>query len=196
MAQPKLAILVLGGAGFQNCTVVKELSKNKDFSIRLMSRDVNSKECQELSAIPGVTLIEGNCYDDDTLISAFHGVNACYVNTNGFAIGEKAEIYWGIRIYEIAYWVGVKHFIYSSLPYVSKKAGFNSKYRVPFVDAKGKVVGVYQCLISFFGNSVPANSPFVLRLSQISAYRRHEVECRRERPVYRLTSGVSVGSSC
>ncbi|KAL6900553.1 hypothetical protein GGI43DRAFT_405717 [Trichoderma evansii] len=133
-------ILILGGAGAQNSAVARELAKNESFSVKLLSRNIKSEECVSLSAIPRISLVEGDCYDEDTLISAFEGVNAVFVNTNGFAIGEKAELFWGIRMYEIAYWAGVTHFVYSSLPYVSKKSGFNPKYRVPFADGKAKVV--------------------------------------------------------
>lgn len=139
----KTTILVLGGAGFQNTNVVKELAKNTSFSVKLMSRNINTPDCQALASQSGVTLIEGDCYNENDLVSAFTGIDACYVNTNGFAIGEKSEIYWGIRIYEIAYWAGVKHFVYSALPYVSKKSGFNPESRVPFTDAKGKVAGIF-----------------------------------------------------
>ncbi|KAL7941302.1 hypothetical protein V8C42DRAFT_360927 [Trichoderma barbatum] len=133
-------ILILGGAGAQNSAVARELAKNESFSVKILSRSAKSEENVSLVAIPRISVIEGDCYDEDTLISAFEGVHAVFVNTNGFAIGEKAEIFWGIRMYEIAYWFGVKHFIYSSLPFVSKKSGFNPKYRVPFVDGKAKVV--------------------------------------------------------
>lgn len=134
-------ILILGGAGVQNAAVARELVTNKSFSVKLLSRNIKSEECVSLSTIPRISLVQGDCYDEDTLISAFEGVDAVFVNTNGFAIGEKAELFWGIRMYEIAYWAGVKHFIYSSLPAVSKKSGYNPKYRVPFVDGKAKVVG-------------------------------------------------------
>ncbi|PNP47888.1 hypothetical protein TGAMA5MH_00940 [Trichoderma gamsii] len=133
-------ILILGGAGVQNAAVARELVTNKSFSVKLLSRNIKSEECVSLSTIPRISLVQGDCYDEDTLVSAFEGVDAVFVNTNGFAIGEKAEIFWGIRMYEIAYWAGVKHFIYSSLPAVSKKSGYNPKYRVPFVDGKAKVV--------------------------------------------------------
>ncbi|KAL6856375.1 NAD(P)-binding protein [Trichoderma novae-zelandiae] len=133
-------ILILGGAGAQNSAVARELAKNESFQVKILSRHAKSEENISLASIPRITMIDGNCYDEDTLVSAFEGVHAVFVNTNGFAIGEKAEIFWGIRMYEIAYWAGVKHFIYSSLPYVSKKSGFNPKYRVPFVDGKAKVV--------------------------------------------------------
>lgn len=134
-------ILILGGAGAQNSAVARELVKNESFSVRILSRNAKSEESVSLAAIPRITVVEADTYDEDNLISAFEGVHAVFVNTNGFAVGEKAEIFWGIRIYEIAYWAGVKHFIYSSLPFVSKKSGFNPKYRVPFVDGKAKVVG-------------------------------------------------------
>lgn len=134
-------ILILGGAGAQNSAVVHELSKNERFHTKVLSRDIKSDACLILSALPRVTLIQGDCYDEPTLLHAFQGINACFVNTNGFAIGEKSEIFWGIRMYEIAYGAGVDHFIYSSLPYVSKKSGFDPSYRVPFVDGKAKVTG-------------------------------------------------------
>ncbi|KAL6807054.1 hypothetical protein GGI42DRAFT_366752 [Trichoderma sp. SZMC 28013] len=140
MSPTTQTILVLGGAGAQNSAVIQQLVKNENFSVKLLSRDITSAACRELEALPNVTLVQGDCYDEDTLVSAFQGVDGCFVNTNGFAIGEKSEIFWGIRMYEIAYWAGVKHFVYSSLPYVSKKSGFNPKYRVPFVDGKAKVV--------------------------------------------------------
>lgn len=134
-------ILILGGAGAQNSAVARELAKNESFTVRLLSRNIKSEECVSLSTVPRISLVQGDCYDEDTLLSAFEGVYAVFVNTNGFAVGEKAELFWGIRMYEIAYWAGVTHFVYSSLPYVSKKSGFNPKYRVPFVDGKAKVVG-------------------------------------------------------
>ncbi|KAL6799348.1 hypothetical protein GGI42DRAFT_327435 [Trichoderma sp. SZMC 28013] len=133
-------ILILGGAGAQNSAVARELVKNESFSVRILSRNAKSEESVSLAAIPRITVVEGDTYDEDNLVAAFEGVYGVFVNTNGFAIGEKAEIFWGIRIYEIAYWAGVKHLVYSSLPFVSKKSGFNPKYRVPFVDGKAKVV--------------------------------------------------------
>lgn len=179
-------ILILGGAGAQNSAVARELVKNESFSVKLLSRNAESEESVSLAAIPRLSVIEGDCYDEDTLISAFEGVNAVFVNTNGFAIGEKAELFWGIRMYEIAYWAGVTHFIYSSLPYVSKKSGFNPKYRVPFVDGKAKVVGkklnhiCFSCL-----SKINTKLSSFLRLLEGSANRQGELECNRKRPLSR-----------
>lgn len=63
-----------------------------------------------------------------------------FANTNGFAIGEKNEIYWGIRMYELAREAGVTHFLYAGLEYASKLGNFDPKYRCGHLDGKGKVV--------------------------------------------------------
>ncbi|TVY86177.1 hypothetical protein LAWI1_G007195 [Lachnellula willkommii] len=51
------------------------------------------------------------------------GLELCFVNTNGFAVGEKNGGYWGVRMYELARLGGVRHFV----------------WRIPFVDGKGEV---------------------------------------------------------
>ncbi|CAG9978508.1 unnamed protein product [Clonostachys byssicola] len=138
MASP-LKILILGGAGAQNSYVARDLAR-AGHSVSILTRDPSSEQAKSLSKLQNIKVLEGDAYDEKTLIQGFKDIDAVFVNTNGFAIGEKSEIYWGIRIYELAYMSGVKHFIYSSLPYVSKKGGYDPKYRVPFVDGKAKVV--------------------------------------------------------
>jgi uncharacterized protein YbjT (DUF2867 family) len=138
-AAKKPIVLILGGAGAQNDVVTRLLSGAGTYTVHLQTRSANSPHAAELGGLPNVKLVEGDCYDEDTLKSALEGVDMCYVNTNGFAIGEKNEIYWSIRIFKIAQWAGVKHFIYSSLPYVSGNGNFDPKRRVPFVDGKAKV---------------------------------------------------------
>ncbi len=137
---PKPVLLFLGGAGAQNTAIVKEFSATNSYSILVLTRSVTAPQALEVAALSGVKLLEGSTYDEDDLARSFKGVDYVFVNTNGFATGESKEIYWGIRIYEHAVWAGVKHFIYSGLPYVSKNGGFDPKVRVPFVDGKGKVV--------------------------------------------------------
>lgn len=137
-----LHVLVLGGVGAQNSYVAQELAK-AGHKVRILSRDTEKEEPKKLAAISGIEVIKGDTYDEDALVSAFQDIQSVFVNTNGFAIGEKSEIYWSLRIYEIAYWAGVKHFIYSTLPYVSKKGSFDPKYRVPFVDGKAKFAGTW-----------------------------------------------------
>jgi hypothetical protein len=87
-----------------------------------------------------VTIFEGDSYLETDLRKAFEGVNYVFANTNGFAIGEKAEVYWGIRLYELAREFGVEHFLYAGLEYASRLGGFKAKYRCGHLDGKGKVV--------------------------------------------------------
>jgi hypothetical protein len=105
----------------------------------VLTRSAASAAAVELAALPGVTIIEGNAHDEATLYRVFTGVDYAWVNTNGFAIGEKNEIYWGIRMFEIARGCNVSHFQWASLPYVSKFGNFDPKYRTGHLDGKGKV---------------------------------------------------------
>lgn len=150
MSSPsKPTLLLLGGAGAQNSAVAKVFSAAGTYNVVVLTRSIQSAHASELAPLPNVKLIEGDCYDEATLASALKGVDLCFVNTNGFAVGEKNELYWGIRMYEIARWAGVKHFIYSGLPYVSKNGNFDPSRRVPFVDGKGKVARKFRVCIQW-----------------------------------------------
>jgi hypothetical protein len=105
-----------------------------------MSRNAASAESKQLASLSGVTIFEGDAYHEKSLRNAFEEVDYVFANTNGFAIGEKNEIYWGIRLYELAREFGVEHFLYAGLEYASKLGNFNPKYRTGHLDGKGKVV--------------------------------------------------------
>ncbi|RDW69534.1 hypothetical protein BP6252_08554 [Coleophoma cylindrospora] len=139
MASHKQTVLAIGGTGAQGVPVVKALTADAKYNVHVLTRTANSSAAQELAALPGVTIIEGNPYDEETLARVFQGIDLAFVNINGFAIGEKAEVYWGIRIYEIAHWAGVQHFVWASIPYVSKLGGFDPQFRTGHMDGKGKV---------------------------------------------------------
>lgn len=64
-----------------------------------------------------------------------------FANTNGFAIGEKAGVYWGIRTYELAAQNGLEQFVWAGLDYGSKQGAFAPKYRCGHLDGKNKVTG-------------------------------------------------------
>ncbi|KAK2684999.1 hypothetical protein QWA68_016334 [Fusarium oxysporum] len=139
MSGSKKTVLMIGGTGAQGAAVVKALSDDSAYEIRVLTRSAASPAAAELAALPDVTIMEGNPYEEATLQHAFDAVELAWVNTNGFAIGEKNEIYWGIRMYEIARSSGVSHFQWASLPYVSKLGDFDPKYRTGHMDGKGKV---------------------------------------------------------
>lgn len=63
----------------------------------------------------------GSVTDLTSVMAALDGVYGAWINTDGFTIGQQKEIYAGIKIYEIAKRTpSLRHYIWSSLPYVSK----------------------------------------------------------------------------
>jgi hypothetical protein len=88
-----------------------------------------------------VTPFQGNPYDEADLQKAYRGVQLAFANTNGFAIGDKAEVYWGICMYELAAQNGLEHFVWAGVDYGSKQGGFAPKYRCGHLDGKNKVTG-------------------------------------------------------
>jgi NAD(P)-dependent dehydrogenase (short-subunit alcohol dehydrogenase family) len=136
------SVLFIGGTGAQGSAVVKALAEDPKFILKVLTRNANAPAAQRLLNLSdNISLIEGDCFDEGDLRKAFADIDSCYVNIQGFATGEKSEIYWGIRTYEIAFWAGVQHFVWSGLDYCSKKAGFDPKYKCHHYDAKGKVQG-------------------------------------------------------
>jgi hypothetical protein len=107
--------------------------------VKVLTRSPTSPSVLALSALPNITIIPGDGYNEATLHSAFQNIDIAFVNLNGFAIGEKAELYWGIRIFEIAREKGVKHFIWASLDSSYKISGYQPRFRTGHFDGKAKV---------------------------------------------------------
>ncbi|KAM3077067.1 hypothetical protein ACMFMG_003463 [Clarireedia jacksonii] len=139
MSSSKPLVLVIGGTGVQGIPVVKALTHDGAYDVRLITRNANSVHAKELGAIPGVTIVEGDIYSEKDLAKAFEGCTHAFINTNGGALGEKAEIYWGIRYYELARTHHLTHFLYSSLEYSLQLSSYSPLYRDGHMDAKAKV---------------------------------------------------------
>ncbi|USP74818.1 uncharacterized protein yc1106_02092 [Curvularia clavata] len=132
-------ILVIGGTGAQGVPVVKALSSSNRYTVRVLTRSANSTRAKELSALPNVALMEGSQDQQKDLHRAFSGVYGAWVNMDGFTLGEKSELFYGIRAYEIARHHGVKHFVWANTDYAVKKAGWDEKYHWGHNDAKGRI---------------------------------------------------------
>ncbi|KAK0101951.1 hypothetical protein ONS95_001240 [Cadophora gregata] len=139
MSSSKETILVIGGTGAQGAAVVKELSLSNNYTINILTRTTTSPPALSLSSLPNVHLIPGSPLNEPDLHSALAGTSIVFVNVNGFAIGEKAEIYWGIRIFEIAAEKGVRHFIWGSLDSSYQISGYEARFRTGHFDGKAKV---------------------------------------------------------
>ncbi|KAH7312884.1 hypothetical protein BKA65DRAFT_573767 [Rhexocercosporidium sp. MPI-PUGE-AT-0058] len=139
MSSPKQRVLVLGGTGAQGAPVVKELTRDSKYVVHVLTRSTTSPSALELASLPNVTLITGSSLNEADLHSVFTGIDVAFVNINGFAIGEKAEVYWGIRTFEIAREKGVKHFIWGCLDSSYKISGYQPRFRTGHFDGKTKV---------------------------------------------------------
>lgn len=92
------------------------MSRRSEYSaIRVLTRDSTSTNSKFLASLPKVSLYIGPTDDEETLRGAFAGIDLAFVNANSFILGVKGEIYWGIRIFELAVQAGVQHFVWSSL---------------------------------------------------------------------------------
>ena len=132
-------IFVIGGTGAQGLPVIGGLVADKKYSVRALSRDPASRRANALLALGNVSILEGTFADEATLREGFRECDAAYVNIDGFNTGEKTEIYWAIRSYEIAIEEGIRFFVYGNLDYALKKSGYDSKFRTGHYDGKGRI---------------------------------------------------------
>lgn len=135
-------IAVIGGTGAQGIPVVRDLVRSNNYTVRALTRDPNSARFKEIAAYgpPGsVEPVVGSFASEANLRELFRGAWGAFVNIDGFNCGEKTEIYWSIRAYELAIEAGVKLYVYSSLLYAYKAGGFDPKFRGGHYDAKGRV---------------------------------------------------------
>ncbi|KAJ7597920.1 NAD(P)-binding protein [Mycena floridula] len=138
-------ILVIGATGAQGMAVIDGLLASKDgepspYRVRALTRDISGSRAKEL-AVKGVECVQGSFEDFAAVARAFDGVYGAYVNTDTFTVGGAREMYAGVKIFEIAKRTpSVRHYVWSSLSYIPKtKAGYNPKYQVEHLNAKGRV---------------------------------------------------------
>jgi NmrA-like family len=132
-------IFVIGATGAQGMPIVRALVADKKYSVRFLSRDATSRRAKELLALENVEVLEGSFADEDILREGFRGCDGAFVNIDGFNTGEKTEIWWAMRTYEIAIEEGVRFFVYGNLDYGLKKSGYDSRFRTGHYDGKGRV---------------------------------------------------------
>lgn len=132
-------IFVVGGTGAQGLPVIGALVADGKYAVRALSRDATSRRAKALLALGHVEIVEGTFADEDTLRHGFRGCDGAYINIDGFNTGEKTEMYWAIRSYEIAIEEGIKVFVYGNLDYALKKSGYDSRFRTGHYDGKGRI---------------------------------------------------------
>lgn len=132
-------VFIIGGTGAQGIPVIRGLVHDKAYKVRVLTRDPTSARSQSLLALGDVELVEGTWADEQTLRHGFRGCQYAFVNIDGFNSGEKTELYWAIRSYEIALEEGIEFFVYGNLDYAYKESGYDPTCRAGHYDGKGRV---------------------------------------------------------
>ncbi|KXH28302.1 NmrA family protein [Colletotrichum salicis] len=151
-------ILVIGGTGAQGRPVVKgkiiildkarlsrlsnksvALAETNRYRVRVLTRNAENPRAKQLAALPNVTLIQGKQDSQQDLHRAFKGVYGTWVNTDEFTLGQKNELFYGIRAYDIARHEGVQHYVWAGTDYALKKSGRNERYHWGHNDSKGRI---------------------------------------------------------
>lgn len=130
-------VLVVGATGNQGGAVVDQLLATSDDTgdglvVQGLTRDASSKSARSL-AERGVTVVEGDLGNKESLRSAVDDVDAVFAVTNYFIAGFEGEIEQGTNIAEVAAESNVDHFVYSSVGGADRAEEvehFVSKYRV------------------------------------------------------------------
>ncbi len=117
------------------------LTKDSKYHVRVQTRNPDHPTAKELAQLPNVTFHVGHIESEQLLREAMQGMDAVFFLANGFSIGEKAELFWSMRAFEIAIEVGVKFFQSSNLDYALKKGGYDPKFRCAHYDGKGRIGG-------------------------------------------------------
>ncbi|KAH7928633.1 NAD(P)-binding protein [Leucogyrophana mollusca] len=135
-------VAVFGATGTQGSAVVKTLLADGTFTPRAVTRNPESEKAQKLKAL-GAQVAQADLWDIESLKSAMSGCEAVYGVTDYYdpknlAQGNTSEMLLGKNLVDAAKEVGIKFFIWSSLPHATRIS--NGKYsKVYHFDNKANV---------------------------------------------------------
>ncbi|KAJ7611428.1 NAD(P)-binding protein [Mycena polygramma] len=116
-------VAIIGATGLQGSSVLEALLKDGTFTPRAISRDPESEAAQKLKA-RGVEVVKGDTADKASLVSALRGSEGVFaVTLSGFppyTPERPSQVTHGKNIVDAAKEAGIKFFIFSSLPGLTK----------------------------------------------------------------------------
>ncbi len=147
MFQKKI-IVVFGATGAQGGGLAKAIlnDKNSEFSVRAVTRDVNSDKAKELANL-GAEVVAGDVDDIESLKKTLEGAYGAYFVTFFWAhFSPEKEMAEAKNMALTAKNAGLKHVIWSTLEDVrnyvpledNSLPTLNGKYKVPHFDGKGE----------------------------------------------------------
>ncbi|KAJ6452652.1 hypothetical protein C8R45DRAFT_1193692 [Mycena sanguinolenta] len=143
MSPPRI-VSVFGATGLQGGCVVDVLLKDGTFIPRAITRDPDSEVSKKLRA-RGVEVVKADAVDKASLVAALRGSEAVFAVTMPvFSTTEgKGEDEQGKNMIDAAKEVGVKFYIWSSLPSLSKITGGKYKNAVHFEGEPKQIIHDY-----------------------------------------------------
>ncbi|KAF7973251.1 hypothetical protein HWV62_15765 [Athelia sp. TMB] len=120
-------VAVFGATGTQGSAVVNALLEDKTFVPRAITRNASSDAAKALAA-RGAEVATGDLWDRESIKKALEGCEAVFGVTNyndpSIVRGDTAgEIVQGKQLVDVAKEIGIKFFVWSSLPNSTKLSG-------------------------------------------------------------------------
>ncbi|PYI02582.1 NmrA-domain-containing protein [Aspergillus sclerotiicarbonarius CBS 121057] len=142
MMSDRKLLVVFGATGIQGGSVAQTILRDPvasgEFKIRAVTRDPSKSAAVSL-AQQGAEVVQADLQDKYSLRLALQNAYAVFVITNFWEILDpEAETTQGMNIADVAKELEVKHFIWSSLPYVSRITN-NKLTGVVHFDSKARV---------------------------------------------------------
>ncbi len=127
------SVLVTGATGNQGGAVVDHLlASETEFDVYGLTRDSSSEVAQGL-ADRGVTMVEGDLNEKDSLTPHVAAVDAVFAVTNFWTVGYETQVQQGKNIAEVAADEGVDQFVFSGVGSHEKDTGiphFDSAWEI------------------------------------------------------------------
>jgi uncharacterized protein YbjT (DUF2867 family) len=130
----KNTILVFGATGAQGGSVARALLSRGRFNVRVITRKPDADAAKALRD-RGAEIVQGDLDDTASLTAALDGVYGVYGVTNFWEHFAKEETQ-GRNLVNAVAAANVKHFIYSTLPSITKET--NGALRSPHFDLKAE----------------------------------------------------------
>ncbi|WP_440765435.1 NmrA/HSCARG family protein [Natronorubrum sp. DTA7] len=117
------SVLVTGATGNQGGSVVEHLLESStEFDVYGLTRDASGDRAQELSE-QGVSMVEGDLNDKDSLAPHVAEVDAVFAVTNFWTEGYDQQVQQGKNVAEVASEEGVDQFVFSGVGSHEKDTG-------------------------------------------------------------------------
>ncbi|WP_336363679.1 NmrA/HSCARG family protein [Halalkalicoccus salilacus] len=115
MADEPTSVLVTGATGNQGGAVVDHLlASDAEFDVRGLTRDTSGETAQALED-RGVTMVEGDLDDPETLREPVGNADAVFAVTNFWTQGYEDQVQQGENLADVAADEGVEQFVFSGV---------------------------------------------------------------------------------